>query len=248
MKYLLGPIFLAMLAGFLICCSSPEHSGQNAEAKNKGQSPAKETEGEDLIKFVEVYSGSGADSGEAWSKLNSYPREDLISRLLRISDALPQNDHHRALIAFVLCNLDYHYSDNRKVIVNSFTDAPVYEHPFADWAGSMIDRLIERGDNDLLSNLFHATEWADGALASSLSGYLTKHLKDDPNAFLLRLKLEPKGIRYGVYRQILSDELLTDEDKTRIKVYLESVPSDSPTKRVAKEMSVALSKKDTKHS
>jgi hypothetical protein len=241
LRYRSGLLVVAIIATSISCVPPPNSSVQPTQRANGGQSAPRLTDDKELLRLVEVYAGSGEDSNGAWDKLNSYPRQDLVNHLLKVRSSLPTDDYHRALIAFVLCNLNYDYENNRKIILDSFTDTAVYKTPFADWAGNLIDRLIERGDHELLPTLFKATGWADGALAASLSGYLTKYLKRDPSMFLSKLAAEPTLTRRGVYQRILNDELLTEEDKAQIKVYLKSIPPGSPMKRVADEMYTALS-------
>lgn len=237
------PIFVSLIFGFggFEACYSPRGLGQEVEVtqRNVGASPRKN--GKELLRLVETFSGAeGHESDEAWRKLNAYPRQELINTLRQVSGDLPQDDRRRVLVAFVLCCFDYEYKDNRQIIINSLTAEPAYRDFYHDWSADLVNRLINRGDKELLTHLFAATEWADGAFSASLSGYLSTHMKNDPYTFLSTLRSEPELTRQRVYRQIRRDELLSKEDVRKLRTYLSSVNRESDLSQVAKEMLEAL--------
>jgi len=89
------------------------------------------------------------------------------------------------------------------------------------WAG--INRLIERGDIDLISQLFASANWPDGAASTDLSGYFTKDFRKCPRDFQLRLGKEPYAIRNKVYYLFMHDEMLSKEDVRQIREQLLSL-------------------------
>ena len=229
---------VAIPSGLLSGCQPFRSSTQRAGALQSNSSrTAMEIDDKELMALVVKFSGTDNDeASESWEKLTAYPRQELLEHLLQISHTLREDDHHRVSIAFVLCNLNYEYQANKEILVSALVAAPPYQGLYSDWAAELINRLIERGDKELISNLFTATRWADGAFAASLSGYLTRHFKRDPHNFLLRLKTHPKEIRHSVYELFLSDEMLTTEDIENVKVYLQSVRQEPDLSQVANEM------------
>ena len=120
---------------------------------------------------------------------------------------------------------------------------PHTQNPDSDWELELVHRLIARGDTQLLPALFKVVPWADGAMAEAVSGYVTYHIRNQPEQFLLQLKPQPKELRLAVYGCLMSDEVLTDESLASIKQYLESVPRTTPTFDVAHEMLSAIRKR-----
>jgi hypothetical protein len=113
---------------------------------------------------------------------------------------------------------------------------------YSDWADGLIYRLYEKGDKELISNLFTNSKWADGAGATGLSGYLTKSFAKDPRFFLLKLKEQPKEVKHEVYNLFFRDEMLTEEEIKRIKAQLQGIPRKSEEYEIAQEMYDSIKK------
>ena len=231
---------LVIACSFLMGCYVPASPGQRYEVSQTTEMPSKNTDLE-LITEIEKFSGSGDSSvsDEAWKRINSYPRQDVIDRLKRLYTSLPEDDHHRVLIAFVLCNLDEDYQTNKQVVLSSLTPKPYYKHFYGDWAAALLIRLIQRGDKSLLPHIFAAAEWSDGAMSEELSGFFVEEMKNEPEMFLSNLKAMPLRTRHKVYK-LFDESVLSDEDQRNIKEYLISVPKNSATAQIAKEMLKAL--------
>jgi hypothetical protein len=228
-------LLIIISGGLLIGCQSVSPS-QNVNSQNRSTPKSGELDEAEIIKLVVTFSGDeDEESAEAWKKLSSYPPQQLTGKLVQISRSLPEDDHHRVLIAFVLCNLNYDYQTNREVVASSLSEKSRYQH-FDDWAAGLIYKLFEKGDKELLPLLFIGTKWSDGAFSTSLSGYLTKSFTKDPNFFLLKLREQPKTIRNHVYDLFFRDEMLTEDDRKQIKAQLQAVPKKSDLSQVAQEM------------
>jgi hypothetical protein len=167
----LGCVLISILACSVVGCRS---TGNVSQQRSIDQSTEADS---DLLEVVKQFCGDESKAPDAWQKLSSYPPPELSQRLFRIFRSLPENDHRRVLIAFVLCNLNYDYETNREIVRSSLSKPPAYEHFYADWPAALINRLIERGDIDLISQLFASANWADGAASTDLSGYFTKDFR-----------------------------------------------------------------------
>lgn len=195
-----------------------------------------------LMSIVKQIAAGADEESDSWKALNATSHEELVARLQRIQRAMPAENRERVSLAFVLCLLSYEYENNKDIILLDFSKEPHQKNSNADWEAELIHRLIVRGDTRLLPVLFEAAMWADGALAASLSGYLTYHLQKRPEQFLVELRPKSYAIRRGVYGRISSDELLQQKDLYSIMRYLESVPRNSALFGVAQEMLVSLRK------
>jgi len=239
----------AMLAGSLtlssfLGCAVHGTQGLEPSARQKEDVTSPMQISDDQLMSLVSRIVAGADErSEAWNALNTTPREELISRLQQIRNAIPEDDHRRVSVAFVLCLLASDYENNKSAIVRDLLKEPHNKNPYNDWEAELVHRLIVRGDSHLLPTLFETTVWADGAMAASLSGYLTYHMRNRPEQFLLELKAQREEIRQDVYERLMQDELLTKEDLASIKRYLESVPKTSPISDVAHEMLTAVRKR-----
>lgn len=232
---------LSIQALYLVGCSTgvkPEEKAGAAPATSVNQMGCSDKE---LLEMVDRFAAYVSETGQdAWRKIDSCPRDDLISSLLRIQNSLTENDIRRINIAFVLCNLNYDYQTNRQVIISALTKIPFYIDPKTgvvlpvDAAGELIGRLIRRGDKDLLTVLLKAAQWADGAFAEGLGDTFSFALQSDPEDFLGRLKSEPNKIRQRVYG--LLDLSLSTESRKQVNAYLLSVPRNSPIAQISKEM------------
>ena len=190
----------------------------------------------ELTRLIKTFSEDVGENGRAaWQRLQSYPREDLINSLLKLRHDLPKDSPMQYSIAFVLCNVNYEYQANVRVIVSALTKVPHEQNYDADSAASMLGRLIHRGDKELLRVLFGAVPWSDGALAEGLSDAFSEELRSEPKEFLTRLKNEPKDTRSKIYTLIASG-LLNAKDLQNLKGQLASLPRTSPIFQVAKEL------------
>ena len=197
---------------------------------------AMDTQDKDLMEEIERFAGSQDKARrEVWSRLESYPRKELIDSLARIQRTIPTDDHRSLEIAFLLCNLNYEYQTNRRIVMSALTKKRNKDIP-PDFAAELIIRLIQRGDKDLLSGLFVTADWADGAMADDLSGIFIEEMRTGSEAFLSKLKAEPLTIRSRIYRLIFNETTITTEDIRTIKTYLLNVTADSEVYPVAKEM------------
>jgi len=196
---------------------------------------------ETIMKLVDQFAGNGSDAELAIKQLQSYPREKLAGSLLRMQKALDTDDPERAFISFALCNLNYDYQDNEKIVLDAYLRKRSYHQNFdVDWAASLIARLMERGDDALLPIVFSAAAKADGAMAEELGGVYLNKWRSDPKGFLIGLKSVPITSRRQVYFLLLNDELLTSEDSLKMKTYLRSASHDSTIGSIAKEMLSAI--------
>lgn len=236
----------AMLAGsltlssFLGCAVHVTQGLEPSARQREDVTSPMQVSDDQLMSLVSRIVAGADESSEAWKTLNTTPREELISRLQKIRNAIPKNDHRRVSVAFVLCLLASDYENNKSAIVRDLLKEPHNKNPYKDWEAELVHRLIVRGDSHLLPTLFETTAWADGAMAASLSGYLTYHMRNRPEQFLFELKPQREEIRQDVYKRLMQDELLTKEDLASMKRYLESVPKTSPTSDVAHEMLLTL--------
>jgi hypothetical protein len=185
----------------------------------------------DISKFATNENGPAQ---EAWGRLAAYRREDLLASLMRLRTANSKDDILEAYIAFVLCNLDYEYEANRRVIVTTFKAS-------IDYAGrlqGLVARLINRGDEDLLPVLFDVAPKSDGDLSEGLADTFSTQMQDRPEEFLLRLKAQPNAVRRRVY-ELVSFGM---PEGSKITAYLLAVPKASPIAAVSKEMLAAISR------
>lgn len=236
-----------ILGGCLAAChSSPRSAQSSGEPPNPTQMESSlaearpENRDNELMKLVNQFASSSIDSEVAWKKIQSYPRQELITSLLRIERSLAADDRQRVLISFALCNLDYDYEKNREIVTSALARKPRYRHFDADGAASLMARLMQRGDNRLLPALFSAAPWSDGAFATELGGYYLEAWRSDPKGFLIGLKSVPIKARRSVYFLLLADELLTTDDSSKMKGYLRSVTRDRSVGQIAREMLRAI--------
>jgi hypothetical protein len=117
--------------------------------------------------------------------------------------------------------LDHEYQSNQKIVSSNLKHPPNPDVP-PDLAAALIIRLIQRGDTDLLPDLFKATSWADGAMGDELSSFFIEEMKGRPTQFLTKLSEQPREIRPGVYRLIFNETTITDEDIKTIKALLKT--------------------------
>ena len=172
--------------------------------------------------------GGADEKSDAWRALQDLPRAELISRLKTINQSLPERSRHRVAIAFVFCLLGHDYENNKALIVTEMLRGPNPGNADTDWQLGLIHRLIARGDTHLLPELFKLIPRADGGMAEAITGYVTYHIRNQPDQFLAELKPQPRELRQAVYWMLVHDELLTKQQFDSIKRYLKSVPKTNP--------------------
>lgn len=241
--YVLVIMVTLAFTGSVSCSSYPKQELRTTGNQNNGVTRSMQASDDQLMSLVNQIAAGADERSESWKALNNTPREELITRLQRIRDGLPDNDRRRISVAFVLCLLGHDYENNKSLIVKAMLREPHQENPDSDWELELVHRLIARGDTQLLPALFQMVPRADGAMAEAISGYVTYHMRNQPEQFLLELKPQPKELRLAVYWCLMHDELLTDEDLASLKRYLESVPKTGPTFNVAHEMLSAIRKR-----
>lgn len=191
----------------------------------------------DIIDQVHKFATYEDETGrQAWDKIQSYPRQELIDLLLNTQHNLSENDLLRTDIAFTFCNLDYEYQINKQIIVSFFNKSSEY----SDYLERPVDRLIRKGDKDLLAILFKSVQRADGSLAEGLANTFAEQMKNAPEDFLSHLKAEPQNIREKVYK--LYEGALSVSDKKKVKDYLSLVTQNSSNAQITREMLQSLSR------
>ncbi|HZE69372.1 MAG TPA: hypothetical protein VE135_07630 [Pyrinomonadaceae bacterium] len=142
----------------------------------------------ELMALVKTFSEDLGENGqEAWRKLGSYPRSDLIHTLLRVRKMRNTAPSIQSSIAFVLCNMDYEYQKNVQIIVSGLPTG-LKDQNYADQSAVLLGRLIDRGDTNLLRILFNAVPWSDASLATALGDVFSRQLRDRAEMFLTQLK------------------------------------------------------------
>ncbi len=96
----------------------------------------------------------------------------------------------------MLCNLGHEYDLNKQIVMSAFTSKQ--SQGLAE--ERLIDRLIRRGDKELLSVLFSAVPKSDGALAEGLAETFAGQIRDDPEHFLTKLSAEPPSAKRNAYQ------------------------------------------------
>lgn len=217
-----------LIPGACRSTSNPPATRQSPAANNHELTTTSDAE---LADQIEAFSTDVGELGEAaWRQLQAYPRQELIDRLTLMRDSSTQDDFIKTNIAFVLCNLDQDYQVNREVIVSAFNQSP----DTAELYEGQIDRLIQRGDKELLQVLFAFAPRSDGALTEGLASTFSEQMKGNTEAFLAQLGTQPRTTRRQVSEYV--DFATSDEDKIMIKTFLTSIPASSPLASLVKEM------------
>ncbi len=241
------------LATLLACSNSMSADRQsdsnrvaaNQQLGNAGvvkSSPGR-PEKEELLSLIHTASlDEGPLGNEAREKLRQRDREQLVRDVTDLRDSLPEDDPQRVETALFFCTINHDYQANRKIVASAFRKDTPANGPAADDAWNMIDRLIQRGDTDLLSLGFNAVSWADGGVAEALDATFDEQLARDPEDFLKELGKQPKKVRMDVYDYILSDKnMFPKTDFAKLQKYLKSVPARSTLSTAAREFDEALS-------
>lgn len=220
-----------------------EEVGQlRSEVNAVRQSPSDK----DLMKQVEAFASSDATvSTKAWAAIESYDRQRLISELTRLYGSVSDDDYHKVLIAFTLCKLNHEYAANRSIVLSSLTKKSPYKRFYGDWAASLVHRLLLGGDKEVLSDLFTAAEWSDGAMSEELSDAYSDGIKNDPGRFLKTLAVQSESNRHKVYT-LLKDNSLTKDESERVQAFLKSIPLNSDLHETAQETIKALQSDPTR--
>jgi hypothetical protein len=199
------------------------------------QDPALTESDQKVLEQVRTFAADEGRIGhEAWISLTSYSRDKLLSALQRLFQSRQVEEIDKCFVAFTLCNLEIAYRENLEFIVANFNNSLSY-------AGSLeriISRLIDKGESDLLVQLFEVSVKADGDLSEGLADTFSKQIQTEPERFLGLLKDQPIQIRQRVYQFVV----LGTSDEERIRSYLTSVPKESHLWKVAHEMLVAMLK------
>jgi hypothetical protein len=215
----------------------PTAHQESTEPSSAGYGNSSNKSEKSLSELIKTFSEDVGQNGEqAWRRLKSYGRRPLIKSLLNLRRSLPRHDPRYYSIAFVLCNLDYEYPINVKVLVSAMSDGTPPVNDNADSAASMLGRLIKRGDKRLLRFVFAAIPNADAALGEALADVISSELQADLKTFLIQLKTQPRTIRLKVYDS-MSDASLTPLEVQKLKVQLEVLSHRRATSLVARELS-----------
>ena len=235
-------LVLTSMPGYGACATVERPNQTAASTVSPEQGKTKDMQAEELMKAVEKFvAGQGKTRQEAWQFLTSYPREALIEHLSRAQQTTARDSLKSVEIAFVLCSLDHEYQSNQKIVSSNLKHPANPEVP-SDLAAELVIRLIQRGDTDLLPDLFKATAWADGAMGDDLSSFFIEEMKSQPTQFLTELSKQPREIRLRVYGLIFNETTITEEDTRKIKAFLTTQSANSALSKTAQEMLVALSK------
>lgn len=238
----LGSIILLTFSVIAGCSVRSDASRSDGAKRSDQGKPSIPSEDETILNNVESFAGSDArKSEESWAKLQLYPQRELITRLLSLAKGLSPTDHRRVLIAFTLCNINYDYSDNKQLVLSALTPKPTYEHFYSDWAVSLVDRLMQRGDRELLSDLFRAAAWSDGMTSEELSSIYVRELENGSDNFIFNLKSQPAQVRDSVYRLAFYNEGVTQKSRAKIRGYLLQSSGNTDAEQIKKEILQHLS-------
>lgn len=231
-------VYLAFLALSLVvsCQSIRSNASKSTQEAQSATSPQVLTD-DALMSLVRKFNAGLENEQPVLQEISRYPRSETIERLRKLQQTLPENSSDTIAIAFMLCHLDYESASNKAIIVKAFTRLPHNQDPYADWEAELIRRLIDKGHRDLVPALLAASEWSDGALSESLSGFYAEQVRTAPQDFLSHLSTQPKNVRQAVYA--LAARELDDNDVDKLKAYLNST-SDPKVKSVGQEMLPAV--------
>ena len=199
---------------------------------------------EQLIALVNKLAQGAEVEPSVLQEIARYPRNETISQLVKLHDALPDGDASKASIAYLLCILDYETTTYKAAIVKVFTKEPHNKNNDADWEAELIQRLIKKGHTDLLPELLRASEWSDGALSESLSDFFVDQLRTAPQDFVLQLSRQPSSVRRNVCLQIGYGGPSIDDLKS-LNTYLATI-SDPNLKATGREILTAAQRHGTK--
>jgi hypothetical protein len=131
------------------------------------------------------------------------------------------------------------YESNRNKIIEALR-ASHTDHRFDSiGAEAMITQLIRRGDAGLLSELFNAATWSDGALSEGLADTFGERLVSNPSGFLMTLSGVSIDTRRAVYR-VTEGSSLSQDEMIEVKKYLTSGKIPSSLQSIARELLASL--------
>lgn len=216
------------------CKAQMSHNAQMANADSADQPQS--SNDDQLLKKVEQFASSDEHSSvSAWQSLQGRSRSKLIQDLTRSMEASAPNDRDRVLIAFTFCRLGHEYASNRKIVISALSKEPPFKNLFADWAVSLVRRLIIQGDKDLLVLLFEVSEWSDGAMSVELAHAFSQALATDPETFLRMLSSQPESTRSRVIN-LLKENSLTADEKTKVEYDLKNLSRQSKLRLIADQV------------
>jgi len=230
-----------LLIGGLSACSQAERRGKEPVLRTTQtkESPDLSDLG-DLKRQIEVFASYGGQQGDAARKvLEAYPSEKLVPDIEALRTQAGEDEVFKMELAFVLCFFGHDYETNKNKITEALR-ASRKDHRFDSvGAQSLIRELIRRGDSTLLSELFNAATWSDGALSEGLATTFGEQLVHDPNAFLMTLSRVNAETRRYVYR-LTDGSSLPPDDLIKVRKSLSSASVPSSLRPIARELLASL--------
>jgi len=196
----------------------------------------------ELLRKVQIFAASDdEEAAAAWQALQNQSRQKLLHELSGMAQTLSGDDKNRVFVAFTLCRLNYDYPANRAIVLSALSQNRLYKDLGGDWAADLVGRLMMQGDGELLSPLFSASSWSDGAMATNLISYYSRALAADPEHFLQLLASQPTAIRKDVM-VLLEDHTLTAEERQKVDIHLSRLSRQSKLRETAIQIMNALAK------
>jgi len=194
----------------------------------------------ELKRQIEVFASYGGQQGDAARKaLEAYPSEKLVADIEVLCTQAGEDEIFKTELAFVLCFFGHDYETNKNKITEALR-ASRNDHRFGSIeAESMIAELIRRGDLGLLSELFNAVGWSDGALSEGLADTFVEVLVNNPNGFLLALSGVSPGTRRSVYR-LTDQSSFPPDDLIKVRKSLSSASVPASLRTIARELLASL--------
>jgi len=230
-----------LLIGGLSACSHAERRGKEPVLRTTQtkESPDLSDLGE-LKRQIKVFASYGGQQGDAARKgLEAYPSEKLIADIEVLRAQAGDDEHFKMESAFALCFFGHDCENNKRKIAEALR-ASHMDHRFDSvLAERMITRLIRRGDSGLLSELFNAVAWSDGALSEGLVDTFVEVLVNNPNGFLLALSGASPETRRSVYG-LTDGSSLPPDDLIKVRKSLSSAGVPSSLRPIARELLASL--------
>ena len=240
-QFLTWSVGLCVLSAIVSACSREERRREDSAPVMAQTDKARSQDqlGE-LKRQIEAFAEYGGEKGETARKfLEVYPPGELVAGIQALNAQAGEDETLKTELAFVLCFFGHDYDSNRTKIIEALR-ASRSNHRF-DSVGieQMIRQLIRRGDAGLLSELFNAATWSDGALSEGLAGTFAESLVSNPNGFLLTLSGVSSANRRAIYTLIDGSSLSQDE-LTKVKKNLASESIPARLRPVAIELLASL--------
>jgi len=215
--------------------ASHAHDSQASSFRIRQAVLATDLSRQELKQLIESF---GPDEQDVHlQELLSIPRQRLISSLLQFRNGKINSDAFQMRVAFLLCRLNYEYQHNRKLIRSKLSRA---HRANADTTISLIGILIARGDRSLLSDVFSACEWSDGAASEAITDVFLEETRKHLVAFVRALELRPTKVRLGVYRFLNS--AWTKDQLSNLRKSLVEMTQTAELRSIRTEMLQALNK------